>query len=1076
MSAFVVSQIKASLNIDSSQRFIFGLEGAPEPLGSLKLDNIYVPLIGSPSVTHFDLRNNALSGFRLRQETALGDTHGTLKIQSFLNGSNTGTDLMIFKEDGTIEFNGTVSATLTLTGAVTGSGTGTINTTLTDITTSQISDFAASVVSFRLDQFSLPTNALDLNNQKITNLSAIEFANTSLDTKIRFFTNNTPDNSFDQSGIGYIDAFGTIYHCPIGKSHRFYGGANGNLAVEINAFRMLVSGSGLYADDFRKVVFQEEADNPHQVYGIGLKLNGLPTNYKELRTQLASSTGSFTWNYGVDSETSRELMRLDQANGLVVKNQVPATVGNDSYTDFKLENSASGGYRFRHRSFSGNPAVGQLSLQVMNGSGDALDIFNIGFSTLSLPGFGGERYTIFGAFETNASQATLGVNEGKNNVLNEASCLRVVSSTNAAKIEIQNTAASGRLYEFRSNSDGSCSIFDRTTGVLRLSIGSTGNLSVNNNRITNLAAPQASTDAATKAFVESAIGSGIVTLGGVVTGTGAVGSTISTSLSSNIPLPYASLALTWNNPSNTGPGTQAPYIFNQVINDNATFFKEHIYQVTSAAPDITRAWQVIYNLGDPNAWNPSYSLKFTHPVFSPSGTTPFRLVNIGGGFSPAWGLFLNATVDMGGYEIKNALNPTTAQSLATRSYVDSFVPSAISNTINVSGATQTFNYSNALSSSIFSLTNTNSSAVTYFRAGTSSDSVQLGYDGFNGYSFINLVSSSNDRLAFRVNGTGVAALISTGGLFGLGTITPTLAKLQVEGGVQNVVGEDTAIRAISALGSVKIELQNTAAGGKVYELRSTSTGIFDIVDRTGSAARLAITTTGDVGINMGFATINAQLQLPNVLRNRQLVLWSAANNNFQFHGFGSTNGGLRYSINGTGDSHIFVAGVNTTTANEVGRITGTGDLIMPGTIYGRRPSAIITMKGNVVGTTVTTANTYYKVAGTTTLSNANLITMPVSNRLQWGTANNVIAYILASFSAFHNGAGGDQIKFSLYKNGSQISTSIITGQGSNNSPNAYTLAALVPITATDYIELWCTHSVNNRIVTVQDLMMMATTT
>ena len=35
MSAFVVSQIKPSLNIDSSQRFIFGLEGAPEPLGSL---------------------------------------------------------------------------------------------------------------------------------------------------------------------------------------------------------------------------------------------------------------------------------------------------------------------------------------------------------------------------------------------------------------------------------------------------------------------------------------------------------------------------------------------------------------------------------------------------------------------------------------------------------------------------------------------------------------------------------------------------------------------------------------------------------------------------------------------------------------------------------------------------------------------------------------------------------------------------------------------------------------------------------------------------------------------------------
>jgi hypothetical protein len=55
----------------------------------------------------------------------------------------------------------------TLTGAVTGEGVGVIETTLTPITTSQITDFNSSVVQFRLDEFALPTEVVSFNNQRL---------------------------------------------------------------------------------------------------------------------------------------------------------------------------------------------------------------------------------------------------------------------------------------------------------------------------------------------------------------------------------------------------------------------------------------------------------------------------------------------------------------------------------------------------------------------------------------------------------------------------------------------------------------------------------------------------------------------------------------------------------------------------------------------------------------------------------------------------------------------------------------------------------------------------------------------
>ncbi len=91
------------------------------------------------------------------------------------------------------------------------------------------------------------------------------------------------------------------------------------------------------------------------------------------------------------------------------------------------------------------------------------------------------------------------------------------------------------------------------------------------------------------------------------------------------------------------------------------------------------------------------------------------------------------------------------------------------------------------------------------------------------------------------------------GRIGIGILSPTTAKLVVSGGITNTSNEETAIRVVtssSSLTAVKMELQNTAAGGRLWELRSLSNGTFDIVDRTASAGRFNINSTGGVGIGV----------------------------------------------------------------------------------------------------------------------------------------------------------------------------------------------------------------------------------
>ena len=150
-------------------------------------------------------------------------------------------------------------------------------------------------------------------------------------------------------------------------------------------------------------------------------------------------------------------------------------------------------------------------------------------------------------------------------------------------------------------------------------------------------------------------------------------------------------------------------------------------------------------------------------------------------------------------------------------------------------------------------------------SGTSTDYIEMGYDDANTRSFINFVQpsgSSNDKLSIRQNDNNVATFTASGN-FGINTASPGNAKLQIVGGVQNVANEETAIKVLSGLNNVKIELESTATNGKRYEIRSTNSGSFDITDRTGSATRYAISSSGAHTIT-GSATITGNLAIDGV--------------------------------------------------------------------------------------------------------------------------------------------------------------------------------------------------------------------
>lgn len=105
--------------------------------------------------------------------------------------------------------------------------------------------------------------------------------------------------------------------------------------------------------------------------------------------------------------------------------------------------------------------------------------------------------------------------------------------------------------------------------------------------------------------------------------------------------------------------------------------------------------------------------------------------------------------------------------------------------------------------------------------------------------------------------------------------------------------------------------------------------------------RMRITGAGNVGIGNGNPT--APLQFATDTRNRKIVLWSVADNDHQFYGFGVNAFTQRYQVAGITDDHVFYAGNGANASNELFRIRGNGALAVNGN--SGLPGQVLTSNG-----------------------------------------------------------------------------------------------------------------------------------
>jgi hypothetical protein len=153
------------------------------------------------------------------------------------------------------------------------------------------------------------------------------------------------------------------------------------------------------------------------------------------------------------------------------------------------------------------------------------------------------------------------------------------------------------------------------------------------------------------------------------------------------------------------------------------------------------------------------------------------------------------------------------------------------------------------------------------------------------------------------------------------------------------------------------------------------------------------TTAGNVGI--GTTSPNAPLQFSNALVNRKLVLYDTNNNNHQFYGIGTTSGIFRFQVDTTGVDYVFYAGVNSTTSNEVFRVKGVGNVVIPNTTN----SAVISTGSlwvtneNITNSTITTLNVTGITAGNINFTGALYQNGNLYISSQWtGTTGNSLFY------------------------------------------------------------------------------------
>lgn len=160
------------------------------------------------------------------------------------------------------------------------------------------------------------------------------------------------------------------------------------------------------------------------------------------------------------------------------------------------------------------------------------------------------------------------------------------------------------------------------------------------------------------------------------------------------------------------------------------------------------------------------------------------------------------------------------------------------------------------------------------------------------------------------------------GNVGIGS-TDLSQKLNVDGSVLIPSGQSYWIGSASGTGN-RLRLHQTNSNAYI------DWGEQSLYFRSGvSSSTNRVVFTGDGKVGIGTTTPKALLDLGNSTSNRKIVLWQNIDNDHQFYGLGVNSNTFRYQLPGTTDSHVFYAGTSATTSDELFRIKGTGEVVIP---------------------------------------------------------------------------------------------------------------------------------------------------
>lgn len=160
----------------------------------------------------------------------------------------------------------------------------------------------------------------------------------------------------------------------------------------------------------------------------------------------------------------------------------------------------------------------------------------------------------------------------------------------------------------------------------------------------------------------------------------------------------------------------------------------------------------------------------------------------------------------------------------------------------------------------------------------------------------------------------------------------------------------------------------------------------------------------DNGTNVGINNVlpHAPLQFANAVGNRKAVLYEVQDNDHQFFGLGINSGIMRYQVGDVVNSHVFYAGFNATTSNELMRVQGNGNV----GIGTATPGAKLEVAGQV------------KITGGTPGA-GKVLTSDASGLASWVTPNGVtgtgtVNYVPRFITANSIGNGA------MYDNGTNV--------------------------------------------------------